>query len=132
MQCEVADESVVVMKFRPVKPGNRVEGKTGMTCSLICGSWLLSKAWSVSKGGSISEDFWKLELMTEPGTSCSTEQDSLSAVNCDKCTADLGRPLEYSGEFFVNCRKDRMQGNPEEEPRRRVRNDGRRYRNITW
>ena len=26
--CEVADEPVVVMKFRPVKPGNRVEGKT--------------------------------------------------------------------------------------------------------
>lgn len=31
MVCEVADESVVVKKFRPVKAGNRVEGKTGMT-----------------------------------------------------------------------------------------------------
>jgi hypothetical protein len=30
MQCRVADESVVVMKFRPVKPGNRAEDKTGM------------------------------------------------------------------------------------------------------
>jgi hypothetical protein len=29
--CEVADESVVVMKFRPVKPGNSVEEKTGTT-----------------------------------------------------------------------------------------------------
>lgn len=28
---EVADEAVVVMKFRPEKPGNSVEGKTGMT-----------------------------------------------------------------------------------------------------
>lgn len=36
MLCEVAEESVVVLKFRPVKPGNRVEGKTGMTCSLVC------------------------------------------------------------------------------------------------
>ncbi|MBS97779.1 MAG: hypothetical protein CMI01_03790 [Oceanospirillaceae bacterium] len=27
----MADEAVVVMKFRPVKPGNSVEGKTGMT-----------------------------------------------------------------------------------------------------
>jgi len=27
----VADEFVVVMKFRPVKPGNSVEEKTGMT-----------------------------------------------------------------------------------------------------
>ena len=31
MVCEVADEPVVVKKFRPVKAGNRVEGKTGMT-----------------------------------------------------------------------------------------------------
>ena len=29
--CEVADEPVVVMKFRPEKPGNSVEEKTGMT-----------------------------------------------------------------------------------------------------
>ena len=32
MRCEVADDSVVVMKSRPVKAGNRLEGKTGMTC----------------------------------------------------------------------------------------------------
>jgi len=31
MQWEVADDSVVVLKFRPMKPGNRVEDKTGMT-----------------------------------------------------------------------------------------------------
>jgi len=31
MRCKVADESVVVKKFRPEKPGNRVEEKTGMT-----------------------------------------------------------------------------------------------------
>ena len=30
-ECEVADELVVVIKFRPVKPGNSVEEKTGMT-----------------------------------------------------------------------------------------------------
>jgi predicted transcriptional regulator len=35
MRCEVADESVVVMKSRPVKAGNSVEGKTGMTCRLV-------------------------------------------------------------------------------------------------
>jgi hypothetical protein len=34
MLCRVADEPVVVMKFPPKKPGNGVEGKTGMTC--IC------------------------------------------------------------------------------------------------
>jgi len=29
--CEVADDPVVVKKFWPMKAGNRVEGKTGMT-----------------------------------------------------------------------------------------------------
>jgi len=29
-RCKVADDSVVVMKSRPVKAGNRLEGKTGM------------------------------------------------------------------------------------------------------
>lgn len=33
MRCEVADESVVVLKFRPVKAGNRLEDKIGMTYS---------------------------------------------------------------------------------------------------
>ena len=60
MRCEVADESVVVMKFRPVKAGNSVEGKTGMICSLVCRGWPESKAWSGAKGGSIFEYFWKL------------------------------------------------------------------------
>ncbi len=32
MRCEVADDSVVVMKSRPVKAGNSLEDKTGMTC----------------------------------------------------------------------------------------------------
>lgn len=30
-RCEVAEEAVVVMKFRPVKSGNSMEGKTGTT-----------------------------------------------------------------------------------------------------
>ncbi len=30
-RCEVADDSVVVLKSRPVKAGNSVEGKIGMT-----------------------------------------------------------------------------------------------------
>jgi len=32
MRCRVADESVVVMKLRPVKASNGVEDKTGVTC----------------------------------------------------------------------------------------------------
>jgi hypothetical protein len=35
MTCRVADEPVVVMKSRPVQPGNSVESKTGMTASRV-------------------------------------------------------------------------------------------------
>lgn len=35
MHCRVADESVVVKKFRPVKAGNSLEDKTGMTLHLV-------------------------------------------------------------------------------------------------
>jgi hypothetical protein len=35
MWCEVADDSVVVMKSRPEKAGNSLEDKTGMTCRLV-------------------------------------------------------------------------------------------------
>jgi hypothetical protein len=38
MQWEVADESVVVSKSRPLKPGNGVEDKTGMTRDRVCGA----------------------------------------------------------------------------------------------
>ncbi len=34
-RCEVADDSVVVLKSWPVKAGNSVEGKTGMTGRLV-------------------------------------------------------------------------------------------------
>jgi len=32
MRCEVADDSVVVIKSRPMKAGNSLEDKTGATC----------------------------------------------------------------------------------------------------
>lgn len=35
MSYKVADDPVVVMKFRPVKAGNSVEGKTEMTQQLV-------------------------------------------------------------------------------------------------
>lgn len=34
MYCRMADESVVVIKFRPMKASNGVEEKTGMTLCL--------------------------------------------------------------------------------------------------
>ncbi len=38
MRCEVADDSVVVMKSRPLKASNRPEDKIGMTCGLSTGA----------------------------------------------------------------------------------------------
>ena len=37
MRCEVADDPVVVMKSRPMKAGNGVEGKTGTNLGEIRG-----------------------------------------------------------------------------------------------
>ena len=52
MRCRVSDEPIVVMKSRPVKPGNGVEDKTEMTRRLL--AWGLSwpKARQLAKGGS--------------------------------------------------------------------------------
>jgi len=50
MRCEVADESVVVMKSRPVKAGNSLEGKTGTTCRLVDGVRCEPKAAAECEG----------------------------------------------------------------------------------
>lgn len=38
MRCEESDESIVVLKSRPVKAGNSLEDKTGMTGGLFAGA----------------------------------------------------------------------------------------------
>lgn len=52
MRCGVSDEPIVVMKSRPVKPGNGVEDKTEMTRRFL--AWGLSwpKARQLAKGRS--------------------------------------------------------------------------------
>lgn len=50
MRCEVADDSVVVMKFRPEKAGNRREGKTGTTRRLVGGGRGAPKAAASCEG----------------------------------------------------------------------------------
>lgn len=51
-ECEVADESVVVLKSQPVKPGNRVEEKTGMIFGKVQRAGIGQKRMSCAKGGS--------------------------------------------------------------------------------
>lgn len=51
MRCRVADDPVVVMKFPPMKPGNAVEGKTGMTCIFVYRDFREAKsAWNCEGG----------------------------------------------------------------------------------
>jgi hypothetical protein len=50
MRCEVADESVVVMKSRPVKAGNSLEGKTGTTRRFVGGGRCVPKAAAECEG----------------------------------------------------------------------------------
>ncbi|MBU1297045.1 hypothetical protein IBG28_10315 [Marinomonas arctica] len=51
--CEVADESVVVSKARPMKPSNGVEEKTELTNSMtFVGASFSQKPIDVAKGGS--------------------------------------------------------------------------------
>ena len=51
MRCEVADESVVVMKSRPMKAGNSLEDKTGMTCRMVDRGSCVPKAAGECEGG---------------------------------------------------------------------------------
>ena len=63
MRCEVADESVVVMKSRPVKAGNSLEGKTGMTRRLVGGGRCEPKAVAECEGRKLIR--WSLEAVLE-------------------------------------------------------------------
>ena len=51
MHCRMADDSVVVIKFRPVKAGNSAEDKTGMTLYISYNEvWEMPKALIFAKG----------------------------------------------------------------------------------
>lgn len=59
-RCEVADDSVVVSKSRPEKPGNRVEEKTATTSDPVLAGGGLPKAFRRCEGmkfqGSVSRE----------------------------------------------------------------------------
>ena len=59
MRCEVADEPVVVMKSRPVKPGNGVEDKTEMTRRRLAWRSAGSKALRACEGVKLTENLSK-------------------------------------------------------------------------
>ena len=92
MRCEVADESVVVMKSRPMKAGNSLEGKTGMTCRLVDRGSCMPKATGECEGRKFIRRSLEAVLNVKPDTSRPTGRDTLLAVGCERPSADNGRP----------------------------------------
>ncbi len=92
MRCEVADESVVVMKSRPVKAGNSVEDKTGMTCHLVGRGSCVPKAAGECEGRKFIRRSQEIVFPVKLDTSRLTGRDTLLAVGCERPSADNGRP----------------------------------------
>lgn len=90
----MAEDSVVVMKFWPVKTGNSVEGKTGMTRRRVRLELIWSKVMSVAKGWSLFESFQELGEPYKLDISRSTERGALSAVHRERDSADFGCSME--------------------------------------
>ena len=65
----MADESVVVSKFRPEKPGNRAEDKTGMTCDRVYRGHYEPKAIGACEGRKFIQRFPRLILREKLNTS---------------------------------------------------------------
>ena len=90
----MADDSVVVSKSRPEKPGNRVEDKTGMTCDRVYRERYEPKAIGVCEGRKFIRRFPRLILREKLNTSYPTGWGTLLAVNRDRQTAGIGRSSE--------------------------------------
>jgi hypothetical protein len=90
----VADDSVVVNKSRPEKPGNRVEDKTGMTCDRVYRGRYEPKAMDACEGRKFIRRFPRRILREKLNTSYPTGWGTLLAVNRDRQTAGIGRLSE--------------------------------------
>jgi len=90
----VADDSVVVNKSRPEKPGNRAEDKTGMTCDKGYRGRYEPKAIGVCEGRKFIRRFPRRILRKKLNTSYPTGWGTLLAVNRDRQTDGIGRLSE--------------------------------------
>ena len=90
----MADDSVVVSKSRPEKPGNSVEDKTGMTCDRVYRGRYEPKAMDACEGRKFIRRFPSLILREKLNTSHPTGWGTLLAVSCDRQTAGIGRSSE--------------------------------------
>ena len=80
----MADDSVVVSKSRPEKPGNSVEDKTGMTCDWVYRGHYEPKAIGACEGRKFIRRFPRLILRERLNTSHLIGWDTLLAVSCER------------------------------------------------
>jgi hypothetical protein len=92
MRCEVADESVVVMKSRPVKAGNSLEGvKPGRPVAKVDGGRHVPKSMAECEGRKYIRRSLETVLLVKLDTSRLTWRDTLLAAGCERPSADHGR-----------------------------------------
>ena len=80
----MADDSVVVSKSRPEKPGNSVEDKTGMTCDSVYREHHEPKAMDACEGRKFIPRFPRFILRERLNTSHLIGWDTLLAVSCER------------------------------------------------
>ena len=94
MRCEVADDSVVVLKSRPLKAGNGVEDKTGTTHGQFMGAVGDAKSVGGCEGMKLIRGFFEIDLTFCSGTSRPTGRGTTWAVPLDRALPKIGRLSE--------------------------------------
>lgn len=104
-RCRESDEPEVVMKFRPVKARKGLEGKTGMSFSLVWNGRWWPKAATLAKGGSFFEGPGRGPRENEVSTSRQTWRGSFPAVKAEAESAGFDRSKEYWETGGLHCPK---------------------------
>ncbi len=94
MRCEVADDSVVVLKSRPRKPGNGVEEKTGTTHGLFMGADGDAKSAVGCEGMKLIRGFFEIDATFCSGTSRPTGRGTDRSAPLDRALIAHGRLSE--------------------------------------
>ncbi len=86
----MADESVVVIKSRPVKAGNSLEDKTGMINGLCPLRQICVKSHISCEGMKFIRMFLELVKFAKLNTISQTWLGTIPTENCDRGSADIG------------------------------------------
>jgi len=103
MQCKVADDPVVVMKSRPMKASNGVEGKTGMNLGEIRGGRRRPKAASGCEGVKPNGRSLESDSTKHWSTSSPTGLGTLGPETGEMESGRAVRSREYSLTTRIHC-----------------------------